>query len=354
MFTNTYLPHVGGVARAIRTTRDVLHARGHRVVIVAPSYNAASDDEEDIIRVPAVDATDGFVLPAAFPQLATILFPVATGADVIHVHHPNLLGQIGLGIARRLRKPIIFTYHTMYEHYAHLLPTDRTTTASVLVHQAVEFCNSCHVILAPSTDVEKILRSRGARKLIVTLPTGIDTTRFATGNGEAMRRRYGLTGPVTGYVGRLSREKNLDTLAAAARHWRNPLLVVGDGPEYVNLAVLPNVVLTGSLAGQALVDAYHAMDVFAFPSVSETQGLVLVEALAAGVPVCAINSPGVNDIVRDRVNGRLVGSATEFVEAIPDAARYRDGAYPSVLPYDIAVFGERLEKVYRAVSRLCR
>lgn len=351
MFTSTYLPHVGGVARAVRTARDVLRARGHRVTVVAPMCGI-SDDEDDILRVPAVDVKDGFSLPLALPQLATMVAPVVIGAAVVHVHHPLLLGLVGRDIAKRLGKPVIYTYHTMYENYAHLLPTDRQTTASVLVHQAAEFCNSCNAIIAPSEDVKRVLRSRGVRKLIAVLPTGIDTSRFANGNGAAARQRYGIQPDefIIGCVCRLSPEKNIGVLAqAAAAYPTTTFLVVGDGTEREQLR-LPNVRLTGNLRGQELIDAYHAMNVFAYPSVSETQGLVLAEALAAGVPVCAINSPGVNDVIRDRMNGCLTYGADEFVRRIPEAASYQPAAQSSAIPFSLEVFVGRLEKLYRLVG----
>jgi len=357
MFTNTYLPHVGGVARLVRVTRDVLRSRGHRVTIVAPMYDTPSDDEDDVLRVPAINARDGFALPIALPQLAAVVAPTVLGATVVHVHHPTLLAQVGRTLARALRKPIVYTYHTMYEHYAHLLrPLNTDATGMVLVSQAAMFCDTCTVVIAPSTDVAAMLKSRGVKSAVVVAASGIDVGKFARGDRAAARQRYGIPldrFPVVGCCCRLSKEKNLPVLADAARAYPElTFLIVGDGPERDTIEGMPNVVLTGSLSGQELVDAYHAMDVFASPSISEVLPLTLMEALAAGVPLIGIRSSGANDIIKDGVNGILTYGADEFIRRIPEVARYRSGAFSSVMPYTLDRYGERLEKVYRIAKAI--
>jgi glycosyltransferase involved in cell wall biosynthesis len=187
-------------------------------------------------------------------------------------------------------------------------------------------------VIAPSESVAELLRDRGVEVPIDVIPTGIDTDRFARGDGRAFRREHDIPHDafVVGHVGRLAPEKNLDFLAQAtaafvAQRRRAWFVVVGSGPReesirsaYQAAGVADRLLMSGTCAGQQLIDAYHAMDVFAFASKSETQGMVLAEAMAAGLPVVALDGPGVREVVQDQLNGRLLQEegAAAFAEAL--------------------------------------
>jgi len=241
--------------------------------------------------------------------------------DLIHSHHPFLLGDAALREAWKRHVPIVFTHHTLYERYTHYVPMDSQALKRVAVQLATEYGNLCDQVIAPSASIESLLRERGVRSPIEAIPTGIDTAFFARGNGDRFRKQAGLAPDVRiiGHVGRLAREKNLLFLAeAVARCLRDDpaalFLVVGDGEartemldEIRRLTGSPSRVhAPGKLAGQALADAYAAMDWFVFASQTETQGLVLAEAMAAATPVVALDGPGVREIVTDDVNGCLL------------------------------------------------
>jgi len=374
MFTNTFSPHVGGVARLIETLIPALQARGHQVTIVAPEVNYQFTDPPNVIRVPAVQAAAADVaVPLTLPFLTKYLLACMWGTqvDVVHSHHPFLLGDVAVTVARDRRAPLVFTYHTMYEHYAHFggfwhdaEGVILDAVGGALTVKVVSYTKHVQTIVAPSTDVVKTLRRRDVFTPIEVIPTGIPLERFACGDGRAFRRRwgYGTDDFVVGTVSRLSQEKNLPFLAQAITRARSVwppappfrFLVVGEGPLQQQLRE-QGADCVGTLQGQDLVDAYHAMDVFAFASLVETQGMVIAEALAAGVPVAAVDAPGVRDVVVDRVNGRLsTFSVEKLAEAILEARNYRAATRSSVQHLSVENWAARIERLYQAAIAIHR
>jgi endonuclease/exonuclease/phosphatase family metal-dependent hydrolase len=228
--------------------------------------------------------------------------------------------------------PLVFTHHTMYEQYTHYVPGDSHLLARFVVDLTVGYSNLCDAVIAPSESVTAILQERGVVTAIESIPTGVDVAHFASGDGASFRRELNIPAGafVVGHLGRLAPEKNLPFLAQAVaaflrRHPKTHFLVVGSGPSEEPLRALfrsaryrGRLHMAGSCSGQRLIDAYHAMDVFAFASQSETQGMVLTEAMAAGVPVVAVDAAGAREVVVDRVNGRLLPNERQasFADAL--------------------------------------
>ncbi|MFP4143568.1 MAG: glycosyltransferase [Phycisphaeraceae bacterium] len=336
MLTNTFLPHVGGVARSVASFTDAFRQRGHRVLVVAPTFRGTSvGRDSDVLRVPAIQRFNGSDFSVRLPSLGLVSAAVAKfSPDVIHAHHPFLLGDTALRLATSRNLPLVFTQHTMYERYTHYVPGDSEPMRRFAIRLATEYANLCDHIIAPSRSIAKTIRERGVQAPVSVVPTGIDPAGFARGDGQAARERWGVPKDafVVGHVGRLAAEKNLPFLVRAVGHFLQAcpgahLAIVGAGPaegEIRQIAgtrgLADRVHLTGSLNGQALADAYHAMDVFAFASQTETQGMVLAEAMTAGVPVVAVDAPGVREVVRDGENGRLLMSEDEqaFAEAVAE------------------------------------
>src|SRR5690606_19631097 len=227
----------------------------------------------------------------------------------------------------------VFTHHTMYERYTHYLPGDSEFLRSFVSDLATGYANRCDVVFAPSESVARILVERGVEKPIRVIPTGIDIDHFQSGDRALGRSRHGLPADakVIGHVGRLAHEKNLAFLATAVATALESepdacFLVVGEGPSrkvieevFAARGLTGSLRLAGRRSGQELVDAYAAMDVFAFASLTETQGMVLTEAMAAGAPVVAIDAPGAREVVKDEENGRLLpedASEDAFAEAL--------------------------------------
>ena len=342
MFTNTYLPHVGGVARSVSTYEAEFRRRGHEVRIVAPQFSGAEDPENYVLRLPAIQRFNGSDFSVRIPQPGLIADYVDRyQPEILHSHHPFLLGDSALRVAWARRLPLVFTYHTMYEQYTHYVPLNSDALQRFVIQMTRDYCNLCTHVIAPSESVATMLRERGVTAPITSIPTGIDVGLFAGGNGKRCRQRFRIDerATVVGHVGRLAAEKNLGFLARAVgrllKHRQDAtFLVVGSGDAaeemhktVLNMAAPHQVVMAGCLTGQDLADAYCAMDVFVFSSQSETQGMVLAEAMAAGVPAIALDAPGAREIVRES-NGRLLpANATEdefaraLVEATDDCQR---------------------------------
>jgi glycosyltransferase involved in cell wall biosynthesis len=244
MFTNTYLPHVGGVARSVSTYEEEFCRRGHEVRIVAPQFEGAEDTTGRVLRTPAIQRFNGsdFSVRIPVPGLLTD-FVDDFQPHLIHSHHPFLLGDSALRLAWSRRLPLVFTHHTMYEQYTHYVPLASEAYKRFAVQMSVDYCNLCTHVIAPSESVERLLRERGVTTPITSIPTGIDAAFFAGGDRQRARRRFGIDSQaiVVGHVGRLAPEKNLDYLARAvgqylADHPRAVFLVVGTGESGESIA----------------------------------------------------------------------------------------------------------------------
>jgi 1,2-diacylglycerol 3-alpha-glucosyltransferase len=333
MVTNTYSPHVGGVAQSVQSFSDEYRRRGHQVLTVAPTFKGFDDTEIDVIRIGAIENFNGtdfsLVLPPRF-RLARIFD--AFRPDIVHSHHPFLLGASAARLARSRGVPLVFTHHTLYERYTHYVPGNSEAMKRLAVRLSTRYANRSGAVFAPSQSVAEILRQRNVSVPIFVVPSGVPLIHFEAAHREEFRLRYDLPqdAVVVGHVGRLAPEKNLPFLAGAIVDFLSSTpsafaVFVGDGPcrpamaaKFSAAGVDERVRFVGTLRSSQLVDAYRGMDVFAFSSLSETQGLVLAEAMAAGLPVVAFDAPSVREIVRDHVNGRLVTTANEhdFAEAL--------------------------------------
>jgi len=327
MLTNTFTPHVGGVARSVETLSHELRKMGHRVLVVAPEFEGRPEDEEDVVRVPAIQKFNGsdFSLRLALPGYLTDSLDEFR-PEIAHSHHPFLMGDSALRIAAVRDLPLLFTHHTMYEQYTHYVPGDSPALQRFVVQLSVGYANLTNQVIAPSESVASILAERGVETPISVIPTGVDLSRFVSGDRAGFRAGLGIPprALVVGHVGRLAPEKNLRFLSRAVARFLSEkrqfdanehavFLVVGSGPSAQEVegifrqhGLSGRLHLAGPLEGRRLADAYHAMDIFAFASRSETQGMVLTEAMAAGVPVVALDAPGAREVVHDRVDGRLL------------------------------------------------
>ncbi len=333
MVTNTFTPHVGGVARSVDGFSREFRRLGHRVMVVAPTFEGTPATEPEVVRLPALQHFSGsdFSVPVPLPgrvrQALRTLRP-----QIIHSHHPFLLGDTALRVAASRELPAVFTHHTLYERYTHYLPGDSPRLRRFAIDLATGYCNLCDTVIAPSRSVAELLVERGVRVPIEVIPTGVDLRTFTPGEGSAARLRLGIPSQafVVGHVGRLAEEKNPLFLARAAARFmlgepRARFLLAGEGQAreamiqvFADQGLRPRLHLLGALEPMALIEAYRAMDVFAFASQSETQGMVLTEAMATGTPVVAVDGPGVREVVREGRNGRLLPRLDEegFAEAL--------------------------------------
>lgn len=326
MMTNTYLPHVGGVARSVSTFVNEYRRLGHEVLVVAPQLpgRMAKRDEAVVERVAAIQNFNGSDFSVRLPLAATMSQRLDDfQADIIHAHHPFLLGDTALRVATSRSAPIVFTHHTKYEDYVHYMPFASPALKRAAIQLSTEYANLCDGVIAPSASIASLIRRRGVTTPIEIVPTGIDTAAFARGDGAKGRKRFKIPADafVVGHVGRLAPEKNLKYLAESVALFLKKqrsayFLVVGQGKAEEELKAIfakrgvgDRLVLAGSHTGKNLHDLYRAMNVFAFSSKSETQGLVVAEAMAAGLPVVALRASGVREVVDTGVNGYLLPSA---------------------------------------------
>lgn len=368
MMTNTYLPHVGGVARSVETFARACRERGHRVLIVAPEFKDATLSEVNVVRIPAIQNFNGSDFSMVLPMSAVLRERLdAFRPDIVHSHHPFLLGSTAVRIAARYGIPLVFTHHTMYERYTHYVPGNSRRMQRFVIELATQYANLCHQVIAPSSSIAEIIQTRGVKTPISVIPTGVDVECFGRGDGEAFRRIYGipLDCLLLGHLGRLAEEKNLDFLAKAAiefmrAHSNSYFILIGSGPSKEAMVQLfcasgleKRLVCAGTLELPLLASAYRAMDVFLFTSFSETQGMVVSEAMAAGVPVIALNAPGVREVVRDNHNAWLLpadSSAVEFALAISAFAQL-NGSEREAMSKAAMVTAERFS-IARSVDSL--
>ncbi|QIB67215.1 glycosyltransferase [Kineobactrum salinum] len=324
LFTNTFTPHVGGVARSVEAFSAEYRKAGHQVLVVAPEFAGTAADEHGVVRIPAIQNFNASDFSVALPvpsRLSGILDDFEP--DIIHSQHPFLLGNTALRIARQRSLPLLFTHHTLYEQYTHYVPGDSPLLQRFVIELATLYANLCSQVFAPSESIRDLLLERGVITPILVVPTGVNLERFSQGDRAGFRHQLGIDDNafVIGHLGRLAPEKNLEFLAQAAAdyvasHPRARFLVVGKGPSeqairdlFSRAGISDRLILPGVLEGERLADALAAMDVFAFASTSETQGMVLTEAMAAGLPVVALDASGVREVVRDGNNGRLLQTA---------------------------------------------
>jgi 1,2-diacylglycerol 3-alpha-glucosyltransferase len=344
IMTNTYHPFTGGVPRSIDTFTTQYRRLGHTVKIVAPDFEG-QEEEPDVLRVPAIQNFNGTDFSVRLP-IPFYLSEFADGfaPDIIHSQHPFLLGGTALRMAVRRETPLVYTFHTFYDHYLHYLPGGGSVAMKRFVNALVAgYANLCDHVIAPSRSVAQELARRGVTTPVDVIPTGVDVTAIEAGDGPGFRAEHGIPSEafVVGFVSRLAEEKNLDFLCDAViaymegepKAW---FVVAGSGPQEENLKarftgspLASRFLLLGNLTGTELHGLYNALDVFAFASLSETQGLVVTEAMAAGVPVVALKASGVEDVVDDGRNGRLLEEHDPgvFARAIAEVASLDADAY---------------------------
>jgi glycosyltransferase involved in cell wall biosynthesis len=367
-FTDTYTPQINGVVTSIRLFKKALEDRGHEVFVFAPTPDT-DEDADDTVRFRSV--------PFVFQPEMRVAAPVSLEAlrlldevdlDVVHAHDPFAIGLFGLRVARRHKIPYVHTYHTLYPEYVHYVWETRLTKR-LAERLSREYCDACDSIIAPSTKVEDYLREWGVKGTIEILATGVDVAKYATVDEariSALRDRLKLKPDdrVALFMGRLGREKNVEALIRAFWHCRctnAKLVICGDGPHHRELAALVDelslrnrVVFAGYLEGMDTVAAYHLAQIFAFASTTETQGLVVAEAMAAGLPVVAAQDKAVEDFVIDGQTGLVVPGRAEDLARAFDAllgdeerrAAYGGAAAVRAREFSIDRQAEKLERHY--------
>ena len=374
MFTNNYLPFIGGVPISIERLRRGLEHLGDSTQIVAPRYRDQPSHEDAVVRVPSLLAMGEkreFRLANIF--LARIRKQVrAFRPDVIHLHHPFWLGSLGLFMARQLRIPAIYTYHTRLEHYAHFVPLPGMLFRNLISHALIKrFANRCDGVIVPTYSTEEYLRMIGVTTPTFVQPTGIEYERFQAvkpADVETLRKKLALSNEkVFISVARLSNEKNIDFMIEAIDRLRQEsdvpfrFLMIGDGHQrdrlqkkIDSLELGSHFTLVGAVQPEEMALWYNLGDAFLFASKSETQGMVILEAMSAGLPVVAVRSSGIEDVVRDGLNGyktpenqaRWIEKAQRLLEDDKLRTELSDKARAFAEDYSIEQFARDVRGIY--------
>ncbi len=331
MFSDTYFPQKNGVATAVKLYKEILEDMGHEVFVFIPKYSKDFErNEKNVFEFPSIKyplEKDHRI--AVFPP--HVFFKIKKlELDVIHTHTPFSMGILAYWSAKLFDIPYIGTHHTMYEYYRHYLPLVIRPPLSLTKKLIRDWCLRLDRVIAPTWEIKRVLVEYGVpENHIEVIPTGIDTEKFETPPSRSLREELGIGDKkILLYVGRLGKEKNIDFLLRVFKRLEDPdvvLVIIGDGPEREHLEEIveelgleDRVAFTGGMPREEVIDAYKCADVFVFASYTETQGLVILEAMAAGLPVVALGKMGVKDLLERSGGGIMIEELDEkeFAEAI--------------------------------------
>ena len=376
IFTNNYLPNPYGVSMSIEGFREEFEQRGHTVYIFAPKFKGYADLHKNVFRYPSVEMHfRGVRFPIAIPysrKICKVLKELKI--DIIHAQHPNLLGSEALRWARKKRVPLVFTWHTLYDRYAHFNPFLPTKiSAWWVVRNARKYADHADHIIVPTASVRKIIQKWGVKnEHISAIQSGINAHEFASASRQKGREKLNIPKDtkVLLLVSRLTAEKNVLFLARSVadvlQKNKNAVFVVaGDGDQKVVIQrllkkenVANQCMFLGVVARNEIKHVYAAADIFVYASKSETQGMIVTEALYSGLPVVAVKAPGVQDLVGNHVSGFLVREhEKEFADAVErlihdDALRESFSKNAEKIAkenYTSSRCGQKMLEVYRAL-----
>jgi len=371
MFTDSALPILNGVSVSVDALVTELRNQGHSVHIYTARFPGYRDPDPNTYRFRAMETPISKGYPIAYPPFYRMLQKFRRHQyDVVHTHTPFLMGMVGLRWAESHGLPIVSTYHTLYDRYAHyfrILPR-RYVRFRIAKHTNFYYNHVDHV-LTPSDAALKWLKRHSVTTPATIVPTGI--VKGPMIDRAEVRRTLGIApdARILLYVGRLAREKNLQVLLEAAERIflddpRARLWLVGDGPfraecvQMVRRAGIGDRVKFVGFVPRAEVDRYYAAaDLFVFSSITETQGLVVQEAMTHGLPAVVVAGGGACASVVDGLNGFVVknepaeiaGTARQIFGNETLYARLSEQAPRSVRELGVAAMGERVLSVYRQV-----
>ncbi len=326
-YTNAYNPTISGVVRSVGSFRKALTELGHNVFIFSPQTEDYIDDEPFIFRYPSLDFPQFPDLPFVIPISSSIdhILP-SLKMDVIHSHHPVLLGQTAANYSAKYNLPLVFTFHSRYWEYSRYAGSfGQDFIKDQIDNILCDYLQKCHHIITPSDSLRQILNEEyGFNEQITTIPTGIDVALFESLNRQAERQKRKWSDDIVLIsAGRLAIEKNWDILmeAAAMVMHKTPkvrLVLLGDGSERKKLykkartmGITGRVEMPGGVDLDKVGNYLVAADIFCFASIAEAQGLVTLEAMAAGLPVAAVDGSGTRDVLEDGIQGFMTVNDAE-------------------------------------------
>ncbi len=333
IFTDTYLPEANGITTYLDFIFNKLPKKGNKLHVVAPRYSIykKQKNEENISRLVSIRVNKAYNYRlAVYIPIKTFIKLLRTDFDIIHGHSNGSISLMGLFMAKIKRVPFVYTYHTMIQDYSHYILRGLFSPSIIRKISRVT-CNLCDVIIAPSEKAKNELINQKIKKPVIVVPYGIETKNFQIKKSDFLRKKLGIArnAKILLYAGRLGREKSVDFLIYAFNiilksNSRTHFVIIGKGPEYTYLKSLSerlkidkNVYFLGAIEPKNMPIIYKSADIFVFSSKTETQGLVVLEAMASGLPVVAVKDSPIENVIRNKESGVLVDNdVVQFAEEV--------------------------------------
>ncbi len=356
IFTDTYFPQVNGVTYTIDAWNKRLQ-KYHKVKIYYPKTKYTPKENEFPFKSIEFRFYEGYNI--AFP---TRISKNAKDLDIVHIHGLFTMAIAGAYISKKYKIPRILTYHTPADDYIDYVtkkPALKKTLMKVYNSWEKKLLNSCNLVTAPSESIRQRLIDKGVNEVML-LSNGINTDFFKFTDPAQFKEKHGINeGKVIGFCGRFGYEKHLEDLIGIADRFNGEILIAGKGPAtryYKKIAKgKKNVKFMGFLSQKELLGFYSSLDLFIFPSIAETQGLVALESMACGVPVIGANALALKDTINDGKTGFLYqhGNTDELLEKIDKAYDRRDEFSKNCLEYvKEHSIDKTIEKLLRIYERL--
>ena len=380
IFTDSYYPHVSGVATSIEMLKIALQNMGHKVYIVAPNLDNMKliyDEKNEIIWLPGVKiGMYKLRLAEFYSAKAMKIIKEKWHLDIVHTQSEFSVSHFGRIVAKKFHLPIVHTYHTLYEDYIYYITHGhfKKTANKFVIDFTSNFCNkNCDELIVPTDKIKDLFNKKyHIKKNIHVIPSGIDINKFYQTNtlkkkAKELRKKYKISDDdfVIGSVGRVASEKSFDKIIynlveLTKINKKIKFMLIGDGPDIdkmkqlvTELKLNKNVIFTGLIDYDLIPSYYHVFDVMVSFSKTETQGLTIIEGLAASLPVVCINDESFRSMVENGYNGYLFGNDEEYkkyiLDLLYDKELYKQmsmNAKNSVYNYSKEVFAANVLKIY--------
>ena len=374
IFTDTYRPQVNGVVSSISTLERELRKKGHKVYIITTTDPDAPEVEPNVLRIPSMEFKPLPQYRLGLLYSSKIIKKIKKlNLDIIHSQTEWGVGTFARFAAINLEIPLVHTYHTLYEYYTHYITRGHFTVPAKKLAAAISkfYCEKCNALIVPTRKVEDILYSYDVDKNMNIIPTGIELNKFYRENYtdeeiKFMRESFNIQDSdfLCVYIGRIAKEKSIDVLIGMFSKIKDEIfkfMIVGRGPvvdelknQAENLGISDRVIFVGEVPHDKVPVYYQMGDVFLNASVSETQGLTFVEAMAAKIPVNARYDLNLEDLLVKNEAGLVYKNEEEFINNIMLLKQNKElrekiieNAYNVSQDFTAEKFGERVEAVYK-------
>ena len=368
LFSDTYLPHANGVAICVENLRLGLEKAGHEVYVITCNDSLKIESDKNIIKLPSIILKNLYGYSATSPLHFNAYRKIKKlNLDIVHVHTEYGVGLFGRFIARYLRLPLIYTYHTMYEDYTHYLNfldlriLDKPSLKFV-EYVTKKYCDPSNVVIVPSKKTFNTLSKYNVNSEVVVLPSGIDLDKFKNVDKvkvEELRKELNLENKkVMIYLGRVAKEKNIEIVLDTFMEKKDSiLLVVGLGPEleeFKEKYVSDNILFLGKKEYSDVPLYYSLADGFISASLSETQGLTFIEAMSCGNVLFCSDRVVLDELLIEGENGYFFDTKEELSEKIDKyysnteekKKKMKELSYSLAMKYDLDLFIQKIEKIY--------